>query len=47
MEIDKYKLGDEEEISQIKNIIDCIDKECNEKEVKKEDINSREKIVIN
>ena len=47
VEIDKYKLGDEEEISQIKNLIIGINKECYEKEVKKEDINSRDKIVIN
>ena len=47
VEIDKYKLGDEEEISQIKNLINCIDKECSEKEEKKKEINSKEKIVIN
>ena len=47
MEIDKYKLGDEEELSQIKNLINCIDKECSEKEEKKKEINSKEKIVIN
>ena len=47
VEIDKYKLGDEEEISQIKNLIISIDRECNEKEVKEEEINSKEKIVIN
>ena len=47
VEIDKYKLGNEEEISQIKNLIFCIYREFNEKEEKKEEINSKEKIVIN
>ena len=47
MEIDKYKLGNEEEISQIKNLIFCIDREFNEKEEKKKEINSKAKIVIN
>ena len=42
VEEEKAKLGDEEEILQIKNLINCLDKELN-KEEKKEKIISKEK----
>jgi len=42
VEEDKAKLGDEEDIYQIKNLINCLDKELN-KEEKKEEITSKEK----
>ena len=35
VEKDKYKLCDDKEISQIKNLIICLDRECNEKDEKK------------
>ena len=42
VEEDKAKLGNDEDIYQIKNLINCLDKELN-KEEKKEEITSKEK----